>query len=233
VGSRCGPFWSTDAGVPDAFGLARRLASVFPSTGLWPVVWTWPGEAPDAYFDGPVDLARADSIDAESLLRRSWAKFGFARERPFPGIAAPEAVASRMGVQPFGETTEASRMERPPPGGWIVMLVPVNRPADVHSVLGLWVTEYYSVPEFTSVLRSWEERFGAVVSAFSPGTVELAVGAPPHDDEQALRLAAEHAAFAPEDEIATDLEGLPGRLRSTRIVPGDTSARYWVLGWPD
>jgi hypothetical protein len=78
----------------------------------------------------------------------------------------------------------------------MVMLVPVNRPADVVSVLGIGMTVYHSDDELTAILRSWEERFGAVVSALGPGTLDLAVGAPPRNEDDARRFAAEHAAFA-------------------------------------
>jgi hypothetical protein len=112
------------------------------------------------------------------------------------------------------------------------MLVPVNRPADVYSVLGPELTEYFSDDEITAVLRSWEARFGAVVSVMTPNTLELAVGAPPRDDDQARRLAAEHAALMP-DAAQEDLQGLGPALRSTPSTRGATSARYWALGWPD
>jgi hypothetical protein len=80
----------------------------------------------------------------------------------------------------------------------MVMLIPVNRPAHLYSVLGTETTEYHSDDESTAVLRSWEERFGAVVSVLTPSTLDLAVGAPPRNDDDARRLAAEHAAFAPQ-----------------------------------
>ena len=232
-GSRCGPFWSTDAGVADAWGLARRLASAFPSTGLWPVVWTGSPEEPDSYVNRLGDPAHADSLDAESLMRQAWKETSFARTRPFPGMAAGAADANRVAVDPFGSYAQASVGRPVPPGGWIVMLVPVNRPADVISVLGPGVTEYFEDDELTAVLRSWEERFGAVVSALSPGGIDLAVGAPPRDGEQARHLAVEHALLAPDDEAAVRHEEYAQWLRSNEAVEGWPSAHYWVLVWPD
>jgi hypothetical protein len=230
-GSRCGPFWSTDAGVPDAFALSRKLASVFPSTGLWPVVWTWPGEEPDHYVYGGGNPARADSLSADTLLRRSWQTDSSAG--PFPGLAHAELDPGAATVDPFDKTIEESLTEPPPPGGWMVLLVPANRPADAISVLHMQTTEWFSDYAVTAVLRSWEERFGAVLCAMSPGGVELAVAAPPRDEEQARRLAAEQAAFAPEDDGTDDLDALARQLRSNRIIRGLTSARYWAFGWPD
>jgi Domain of unknown function (DUF4253) len=230
-GSRCARFWSTDARVEDAFGLAGRLAAVFSSTGLWPVIWAWQDEEPDAYVMGSGNLAHADSIDAARVLRRSWRVAGLVRKGPFPGIASG-ADDSRLTVQPFGDLVETSTRIYAPSGGFVVMLVPVNRPADVFSVLGTETTEWHSDDDATAVLRSWEERFGAVVAVLTPSTVDLAVGAPPRDGYDARRLAAEHAAFAPEDDTE-GLDAVARQLRSTRRAPGVTSAHHWGFGWPD
>ena len=230
AGSRCPRFWSTDAGVEDAFGLADRLASVFPTTGLWPVIWAPTEEEPDAYVAGFGNPARADAIDAARALRRSWRTTGWVQEGPFPGIASA-ADAERLAVQPFGDLLEDSFADSAPPGGRMMMLIPVNRPADVISVLGIGMTEYHSDDELTAILRSWEERFGAVVSALGPGTLDLVVGAPPRDEDDARRLAAEHAAFAPDE--TEGLRTATRQLRDTRREPGVPSAHYWAFGWPD
>lgn len=221
-GSRCRSFWSTDGGVPDSFALARRLAAAFPETGLWPVVWATPGEEPDSYISA-VAAPRRNPRDAETLLRRSWrANVAVPENAPFPGLATPERGANA--VDPFSPEIEESLIQRPPPGGWVLVLVPVNRPADVVRVLDLETTEHFTQAELATVLRSWEERFGAVLSALTASTAELAVAARPADDEQARRLAAEHAAFAPEDEGTFDREALARAL---------AESRHWAFGWPD
>ena len=102
----------------------------------------------------------------------------------------------------------------------------------VHRQPRLVVTGYFSDDEITAVLRSWEERFGAVVSVMTGNTLEFAVGAPPRDDDQARRLADEHAALMP-DADPQDLQELVVGLRSTHGRRGFSSARYWALGWPD
>ena len=223
AGTRCGPFWSTDAGVADAIGLARKLADAFPETGLWPVLW--PELEPDSYINGGNGLARVDAIDAETILKRGWR--AFSPKRPFPGLAAAEPAAERLKVEPFDDRLEASLEQ--PPGGPYLMLVPVNRPADVLAVLGQQTTVYYKDPELSAVLRSWEERFGAVVTTLGAGTVGLVVGAPPHDRDQLDRLAVELGVLAP-DMTTEDLRLL---LRSDRPAPVTTFKHYWVLGWPD
>ena len=223
AGTRCGPFWSTDAGVADAIGLARKLAKAFPETGLWPILW--PEFEPDSYINGGNGLARVDAIDAETILKREW--HALSPKRPFPGLAAAAPAAERVKVEPFGDTLEASLDQSP--GGPYLMLVPVNRPADVLAVLGQETTVYFRDAELSAVLRSWEERFGAVVTTLGAGTVGLVVGAPPRD-EQVHRLAAEHATLAPDNWTTDDLQQL---LRSDRPTPVTTFRHYWFLAWPD
>lgn len=225
AGTRCGPFWSTDESVPDGIKLARKLAAAFPSTGLWPVLGVPPNEEPEAY-NGGEDLARVAALDAEKILRRAWQELD--ANSPFPGLAAAEPAAERLEVEPFGDTLEASLGH--PPGGLTLMLVPVTRPADVIAVTQPRITMYFSDSELTAVLRSWEERFGAVVTTISPGGVGLVVGAPPRDGKQLNRLAAELATFAPDDWTIDELQQL---LRSDRPIPDSTSAHHWIFGWPD
>ena len=232
-GGPCGPYWATDPGVVDGWSLARRLAEAFPKTGLWPVLWAWGGEGPDLYAYGHGDPSRADRLDPAALLRRSWTANGFARSAPFPGLAPGATGTARMPTNPFGRALQDSLMDVPASGGWIVMLVPVERPSDILSVLRLGLTEHSSDDELTAILRSWEKRFGAVVTALSSGTIELTVGSPPRDAGQARRLAAEHLAFAPETDSAPDASRLSRQLLSRRTARGMSSAEYWAFGWPD
>ena len=90
-------------------------------------------------------------------------------------------------------------------------------------------TMYFTDAEMTAVLRSWEERFGAVVTSLGSGTVDLVVGAPPSGD-RVDQLAAEHLTFTPDQGPIEDLQRL---LRSDRPTPDGTYERHWALGWPD
>ncbi|OLT13330.1 hypothetical protein BJF79_20785 [Actinomadura sp. CNU-125] len=53
--------------------------------------------------------------------------------------------------------------------------------------------------EIASVVRGWEDRFGARVVGAGFSDLYLSVSAPPSTDEEALRLAAEHFAFCPDN----------------------------------
>jgi hypothetical protein len=53
--------------------------------------------------------------------------------------------------------------------------------------------------KIASVVRSWEDRFGAQVVGIGFSDLYLSVSAPPSTHEEALRVAAEHYAFCPDN----------------------------------
>jgi hypothetical protein len=94
-------------------------------------------------------------------------------------------------------------------------------------------------PVISAVLRSWEERFGAVLIAIEPSYAVLSITAPPDDTDQALTLAAERWAFCSQPEgarpdavqaIAAQLIGEPSpvRLAHSQLTP-----RLSPLSWHD
>jgi len=199
AGSRCGSHWATDAPAPDAIDLARRLAAAFPETGLWPLLW-WTSGDPDSYLFTGSEPSRADGLNVHDVLESLWT-------RPLPPLARGTKGAPPR--DPFG----------PFSGPSVLILVPVNRPADVASVLGATESELVADAQATAVLRSWEARFGAIVTRVGPGVIDLTVGSPPTNLRDARRLEREHAAFAQDTEpqLARDL--------LTRDL--------WGFGWPD
>jgi hypothetical protein len=218
-GSRCLGYWASDKPVANAEALAGRLANAYRTTGLWPVLWI-SSEDPDVYAMDIGDPSDADGLDVERILRRTW---------PDLRGLAPGAGGERPGDL-FGGLSAANDRSA---DGYVVMLVPANRPGDVLSVLGGAIaTEVMSEAELTAVARSWEERFGTVVVGIGPGGLELAVGSPPDDVAQARMLATEHNAFAP-DDATSDERGLADAiLRGDR--PDATVRRdFWGFGWPD
>jgi hypothetical protein len=55
-----------------------------------------------------------------------------------------------------------------------------------------------SSAEVSAVLRSWEDRFGAILVGLAFATMTLVVTRPPTSDDDALRVAAEVAALCPD-----------------------------------
>jgi hypothetical protein len=73
------------------------------------------------------------------------------------------------------------------------------------------------------VLRDWEERFGARVVGVGFDTLYASVAAPPATDDEALRVAAEHYAFCP-DNITQG----PGSLSQyARHILGQPGWAFW------
>ncbi|MFF4419960.1 DUF4253 domain-containing protein [Streptomyces sp. NPDC001549] len=80
-------------------------------------------------------------------------------------------------------------------------LVPAGRGADVPTAVG-WCgpTNHENDTAFIStVLRSWEDRFGARVVALGFDELHVSVAAPPRTLARALPVAAEHFAFSPDN----------------------------------
>jgi hypothetical protein len=99
-------------------------------------------------------------------------------------------------------------------------MVRCRRPADAVALVGwLGAINVTGPAEVTAVLRSWEERFGAVLAGLRFDTLTLLVPHPPVDERQALPIAAEIAALCPDAlwqgpastlaELARSLVGQP------------------------
>lgn len=204
-GRRFREFWRTDAPVPDALALADRLIQAFPATGLWPVLWGWPDEPPDAYCHGAIDL-RTIETDPAAVLRA-------ASEDPFPGLA-PGNPPGAVSIADIAEPLELLQAEQGIAAEWSLLLVPCNRPGDALAVLGHEFCTGFTPAQLASVTRSWEERFSAVLVALDPTLTVFAVGAPPRSSEQALGLEAELSAAAP-----TQFEEITAGLARRAVWP--------------
>jgi uncharacterized protein DUF4253 len=217
-GSRCPHYWATDAPTTGAVALARRLARVFPQTGLWPVLWDWE-ESPDHYARSSGDPRRADRVEVEAALRSVWKTYR-SDGASFGGLAAGGTPPARE-PDPYAQLAASGDLESST--GQVLLLVPVHRPADAIAMLGFIQSEVASDAALTAVARSWEERFGAFVVSIGPGELGVSVSAPPTAANQARALAAEQSAFAPE-----------GDDESLDVVAAALPHRdYWTFGWPD
>jgi hypothetical protein len=141
----------------------------------------------------------------------------------FPGLTPPYADAADL--QPEAVVAAAVR-EAAEPRHLLLGIAPVSRPADVPAAAG-WsgmCNSWDDVTEVSAVLRSWEDRFGAVLVRMLTSTLDLAVAAPPWTEADCLRVAAEHFAFTCDDDSPT-----PKTLR--QYAQGLRGARRWSFWW--
>jgi hypothetical protein len=195
------PIWVTDADVADQGALWSSLRRVFPQTGLWPIVLRplFLGRGHPWWVDGPpVRATDPDRQDTETALRSLW---------EFQGIGDPDL---RRVLNPFDERfpglapTPTGRVDDAAPERLAagergrIALVPAARPADVLITMA-WSNEdlQLDLAPLIAVLRSWEERFGAVLVAVGMEELGIAVRNPPRDDRSATRVAAELYAVCP------------------------------------
>jgi len=237
--------WVTDEGLGDAFSLARELVTAFPKTGLWPCLWLDP-DRPASYCSPVPRVTAIDAARTEAILREHWerqppkASWVAPLGSGWPGLA--EATTARP--EPFDaflqlELWQSALAETMPneltPR---LMLVPCTHPADAVAAMHLICGTEMGVEnpgDVSSVLRSWERRFAAVLVGAGPGYITLAVGAPPRSHERALSIAAEQFAFAPREDA-----GAPGALGTAadELLGGNppytqSGRDIWTLAWSD
>ncbi|MEV0610625.1 DUF4253 domain-containing protein [Polymorphospora rubra] len=231
--------WISDTEPPAA--LWETLRAQHTRTGLWPLLleglcddepnrpWR-SGElhpdpaAPDpAVHDVDAVLARRwhDVLPVKDDERAAIAPFG----EGWPGLAAPGTLHE----DPDACAAEWARfivLE-----SWLtaprIGLVPSTRGADTLTDLG-WrgpVNHESDMTTFSAVLRSWEERFGARVVALGFATLHVSVAAPPTDRDHALRVAAEHLAFCPDNVRASDTPTLAAYAET--LVDLDLWSFWW------
>ncbi|GAA2401268.1 DUF4253 domain-containing protein [Mycolicibacterium llatzerense] len=190
-----------------------RLAALFPETGLWPLQASGldRGSLDVPWVSGVMDGPVAEIPDALAVLtRRRPAGSGVAPvgalTPPVPGPDVP--VEEPLAVDAAG-----------------LMLVPVSRPADVPAVLG-WrgaVNYGYSGADHTAVLRSWEDRFGAVLLSIGFDTMRVWVARRPESAAQIEGVLREHFAYCP-DNIDYPIDAQIYRSRLARQA-------YWSFWW--
>ncbi|GAA1011947.1 DUF4253 domain-containing protein [Nocardiopsis tropica] len=218
--------WISNALLPtdEIDELIRDLAAVFDKTGLWPLRANGldDGDLARPWFDGELDGKSAGSAipqDALTVLTRGDAEF--AAEYPDTQLSVPRVTA--LATAQSGPDPVAGELATGGDGG--LLLVPVVRPADAPEVLGWWGATNidYSGADLAAVLRSWEERFGAVLVGIGFDTLLVQVGRRPEAAAQLQSLLSEHYAFCP-DNIEQGLE--PDEYRE-----GLTEWTHWHFWW--
>lgn len=202
-------FWLSDGPVPP--GLWAALRAEHPRTGLWPLLLTpLHDDGFRPWNNGEVDpsgMSSPSAHDADAVLARWWARqlpvdgqptdtvapFGMAWPGRSPRLAPrtdPDELADDLAevLASFDENTR-------------VGLFPAERGADAITSAGWLGPVNYTADTalLSAVLRDWEDRFGARLLGAGFATLRVSVAAPPSTTEEALRVAAEHLAFCPDN----------------------------------
>jgi hypothetical protein len=200
--------WATSEPVPGAGRVWLALADMHPDTGLVPILLAfldryrhWGRPWDNAEFGPQCDLAAVARLDAAAVLAEQWwGPWGptQAELESDPELAAMVAPYGEQfpGLAPAQEQalTEAELARAL---SWFgsarIGLVPAARPADVLALVGYDGTvNRYGTPELLSaVLRSWEDRFGAVLLEVGFNHIRLLARRPPRTLRDAQAVAAE------------------------------------------
>ncbi len=204
--------WATAQPVPNAGEIWQALTDMHPDTGLVPILLGFldgghEGRPWDNGELGPrCDLTAVDQLDAATVLAREWAgSVPTAAELEDPEWAAMVAPYGEPFPGLAGSQDQAlTKAELARALDWLgparIGLVPAARPADVLALVGYDGTvNGYGTPELLSVaLRSWEERFGAVLAEVGFAHIRLLARRPPRTLEDAQAVAAELWSFCDE-----------------------------------
>ncbi|MBM7774471.1 hypothetical protein JOD54_004675 [Actinokineospora baliensis] len=205
--------WLSDQAAPE--GLWARLREEHARSGLWPLLLDSADDEAEDYppwGSGELMPEPPGGYDAAVLLAQWWAEYTehssddnlspaerAAVTSPYaqwPGRAATPTITADPGTIADGLASHALAGHPSTRIG----LVPAARGSDALAIAGwLGATNYQSTGELASVLRDWEDRFGARVVAAGYDTLLLSVAAPPTTHADALAVAAEHFAFCPDN----------------------------------
>lgn len=162
-------------------------------------------------------LTRAPIGDAEAVLREALAAYGDDEDDEDDGDdegagSADDGWRSTWdGLASGGPVGDAVKIAAPDTVQRL-LLVPVTRPADVPAHLGWWGAANYDLSggDISAVLRSWEDRFGAVLIGMGFDTLTLHAAHPPVEPRQIELVAREQFAFCPDivDQGVETIEAL-------------------------
>lgn len=188
------------------------LTAIYPDTGLVPILLGFldGGDEGRPWDSGELgvqcDLAAVDRLDAATVLAQEWAGRAPAADEladpEWAAIIAPYAEQFPGLAPAQAETLTEAELTRAL--DWLgparIGLVPAARPADVLALIGYDGTvNSYGTPELLSAaLRSWEDRFGAVLAEVGFAHIRLLAQRPPRTLPDAQAVATELWSFCDE-----------------------------------
>jgi hypothetical protein len=159
---------------------------------------------------GEIHMGPRDGLEQLEPFGPSWPGLAPAGDRGLD----PDEFADQYVREYFDEATQ-------------ILLVAATRSADVAVAAGWMGPCNYTndMPLLSSVLRSWEDRFGARVIQIGFDTLLLSVAAPPCTTGHAEHVAAEHFAFC-SDIVLGDRYGTL-RQYTAHMVQGQSEWWFW------
>lgn len=211
--------WLSDQ--PAAPGIWARLRAEHRLSGLWPLLLA--GEHYDRsrpWSDGelwPGRMSAASTHSPGALLQRWWHDYTSVDEdhdglsapqrlavtAPFgdrwPGLLIPQSYPADVAADAAADAYAAVLLDDQP--DLRVGLVAADRGADALGVAGWMGAANYTndTGELCGVLRDWEQRFGVRVVGAGFAELYLSVAVAPANLDEAIRVAAEHFAFCPDN----------------------------------
>jgi len=229
--------WVTRQAVPDAGRVWAALSAAHPDTGLVPfLLGILPGDPARPWDTGEFSIPAypaqpghagaaevlADRWDGEMPSDEEvdedddeWAAMRAPFSRQFPGLApaGDTPLSPRQLDQTLGSLPAAR-----------IGLVQATRPPDVLPLIGWTPSDQSDALPVATIVRSWEDRFGARLLEVGFAQISLLAGRPPRSTGHAQRIAAEHFAFC--DECAgqglSDIPHITASLMQTPI---------WTFWW--
>ncbi|MER7845763.1 DUF4253 domain-containing protein [Kitasatospora sp. NPDC096077] len=239
--------WVSDGPAPK--GAWQRLHREHAQSGLWPLLLA-PGRDVPALEGRDLGLEPAgetapDGYDPGALLRAWWestvlwcpsgdpqdraellaelAPFGAEWPGPAPSPAPSPGTPPRRDPEDCADALARALLRARP--SLRLGLVRAEDGAQALAACGWNGTNGHGDSgEIAAVVRDWQRRFGARVVEVGSATLELSVAEPPASRSQALRVAAEHAAFCP-DNVFQGEGGLAG------YAEGLVGANNWGFWW--
>jgi hypothetical protein len=198
--------WFTDGDDIDVTALFHIARQEFVGTGLWPVLLNGLDDASlarpwgDGEFEPHDDWReRVARIDAGLALQQRWDDLVAEDDDDNQSVTAPFTEFPGL-LKTTGPQVDRIALIPSPSAAHGLALVPVHRPADVVAQIG-WqgsVNLGLDGVEMAAILRSWEDRFSAVVVALGFDTLSIAVNRSPATHDEALGMAAEFMTFCPD-----------------------------------